>query len=489
MGGTVGRGVRSLGRGPAPFRGCEDRFTGYKVAHMSAESTSDKPIASYDDLLSLFHAAIKLPSAFRCGAEMEKFGVYDDGAPTPYEGERGVRALLEDLKSKGWKPDSETADGPLIALLRDGASITLEPGSQFELSGATLMHSHEICAEFRSHMAEITPFSERDPKITWLGLGFHPFAKREDFTMVPKQRYGIMKEYLPTRGSMALDMMLRTATVQANYDFSSEADAMLKMRVALRLSPLTTALFANSPFLEGQPFGGKSYRAKVWLDVDNDRSGLVPSMWKKTSTFVDYVEWALDIPMFMFKRGGEKVANTGQTFRSFWKSGFSGHKPTFNDWKMHLNTLFPEVRLKNTIEVRGADSQGAPLACTLPALWTGILYDEQALKAADAMTADWTHDEVAASRKEVWQKGLGTKFRAGTYQPFAEKLIEIAEGGLERRAFMSASGKDERAHLARLKELVSKGESPADRLLDGITQVPDMTKAILERSNLAGPST
>lgn len=450
---------------------------------MSVEPSNDKPIGSYDDLLSIFHAAVKPVSEFRCGAEMEKCGVYEDGSVVPYEGERGVRALLESLVPFGWTPDAETEGGPLIALLRNGASVTLEPGSQLELSGAPLVHAHEICAEFRNHLTEIAPFSKQ-AKITWLGLGFHPFAKREDFTMVPKQRYGIMREYLPTRGSMALDMMLRTATVQANYDFSSEADAMLKMRVALKLSPLTTALFANSPFVEGQPFGGKSYRAKVWLDVDNDRSGLVPSLWKKNATFVDYVEWALDVPMFMFKRNGEKVVNTGQTFRSFWKSGFSGHKPTFSDWQTHLNTLFPEVRLKKTIEIRGADAQGANMACTLPALWTGILYDAKALAAADALTADWTHDEVSASRKEVWQKGLGAKFRAGTLVPMAEKLIEIAEGGLERRGFKSASGKDERAHLTRLKDLVSKGESPADRLLDGLAHIRDPRAAIIERCDL-----
>ena len=450
---------------------------------VTVETLSDKPITSYDDLLSLFHAAVKPASEHRVGAEMEKFGVYEDGRPVPYEGEAGVRAVLEVLAKNGWTPEAETEGGPLIALLRQGASVTLEPGSQLELSGAPLVHAHEICAEFRAHLAEIAPFSQ-EKKIHWLGLGFHPFAKREDYTMVPKQRYAIMREYLPTRGSMALDMMLRTATVQANYDYTSEADAMTKMRVALKLSPLTTAMFANSPFYEGQPFGGKSYRAKVWLDTDPDRSGLVPTLWKKNASFVDYVEWALDVPMFMFKRDGDKVVNTGQTFRSFWKSGYSGHKPTMSDWQTHLNTLFPEVRLKKTIEVRGADAQGARLACTLPALWTGILYDEKALAAADAMTADWTHDEVSASRKEVWQKGLGAKFRAGTLQPFAEKLIEIAEGGLERRGHLSPSGKDERAHLTRLKELVAAGKSPADVLLEGIEHHRDMRAEIIRRCDL-----
>jgi glutamate--cysteine ligase len=445
---------------------------------------SDKPITSYDELLSLFHEAVKPKAEYRVGAEMEKFGVFDDGSPLPYEGEKGVRAILEELAAtKGWAIERESDEGPIIALLRDGASVTLEPGSQLELSGAPLEHAHQICAEFRAHLAEIAPFSQR-AGVRWLGLGFHPFAKREDYTMVPKQRYAIMREYLPTRGNFALDMMLRTATVQANYDYSSEDDAMTKMRVALKLSPLTTALFANSPFYEGKPFGGKSYRAKVWLDTDNDRSGLVPTLWKKTAKFVDYVEWALDVPMFMFKRNGQKVANTGQSFRSFFKSGFSGHRPTMSDWQTHLNTLFPEVRLKKTIEVRGADAQGRKMACTLPALWTGILYDEKALAEADAMTADWTYDEVNATRKEVWQKGLGARFRVGTLQPMAEKLVTIAEGGLERRAFMSPAGKDERVHLARLKELVASGLSPADRLLEGLDKVADPRAEIIARADL-----
>lgn len=452
---------------------------------VSLESKSDKPLTTYDELLSLFHDAIKPAEQFRCGAEMEKFGVFADGRHVPYDGDDGVLSILNELaRDKGWAAEREAEGGPIIALLRDGASITLEPGSQLELSGAPLVHAHQICAELSGHLAEIEPFSKRHG-IRWLGLGFHPFARREDFAMVPKQRYAIMREYLPTRGSLALDMMLRTSTVQANFDYASEEDAMTKMRVALRLAPLTTALFANSPFYEGKPFGGKSYRAKVWLDTDPDRSGLVPTLWKKHAKFVDYVEWALDVPMFMFKRDGAKVVNTGQTFRSFWKSGFSGHKATFTDWQTHLNTLFPEVRLKKTIEIRGADAQGAKLACALPALWTGILYDHEALAEADAMTADWTLDEVSQTRKEIWEKGLGARFRAGTLQPHAERLLEIAEGGLERRAYLSAAGKDERVHLARLKELVAKGQTPADSLLEGLDVGTDLTAEIIRRTDLA----
>jgi glutamate--cysteine ligase len=451
---------------------------------VTADSLSDKPIASYDELLSLFHAAVKPREAFRVGAEMEKFGVYESGDPVPYDGERGVFAIMQELAANdGWAAERETPDGPIIALLRDGASITLEPGSQFELSGAPLADCHAICAEFAQHLAEIRPYSER-AGITWLGVGFHPFSRRDQYTMVPKQRYGIMREYLPTRGGLALDMMLRTSTVQANFDYLSEDDAMAKMRVGLKLAPLTTALFANSPFYEGKPFGGKSYRAKVWLDTDADRSGLVAPLWKKNAKFVDYVEWALDVPMFMFKRDGKKIANTGQSFRSFFKSGYQGHKPTLNDWQTHLNTLFPEVRLKKTIEVRGADAQGARLACALPALWTGIYYDAKALSEAEALTADWTFDEVSHSRKEVWQKGLQARFRAGTLQPLAEKILEIAKGGLERRAVMSPSGKDERVHLARLEELVQNGHTPADKLLEGIEHLRDPRPTIIARTNL-----
>ncbi len=453
---------------------------------VSAEIQSETPLASSDELLTLFHESIKPREQFRIGAEMEKFGVFADGTPIQYDGDRGVLALMKELAAtKGWVAEGESEGGPILALLRDGASITLEPGSQFELSGAPLVHNHQICAEFRAHLAELRPFSER-VGVTWLGLGFHPFARRDQFTMVPKQRYPVMREYLPTRGKLALDMMLRTSTVQANYDYSSEADAMRKMRVGLALTAVTTAMFANSPFYEGKPFGGKSYRARVWLEVDPDRSGLVPNLWKKDAGFADYVEWALDIPMFMFKRNGQKVSNTGQTFRSFMKSGFQGHRATASDWQTHLNTLFPEVRLKKTIEVRGADAQGARLACALPALYTGIFYDDKALSEAEALTADFTFAEVEAARTQVWEKGLGASFRGATLQPLAERVLEIAEGGLARRAQLSSAGKDERVHLVRLKELVAKGQTPADALLEGLEKVGegDLTREIIKRADL-----
>lgn len=445
----------------------------------------EPPIGEYDELLRIFEKAEKPRDRWRIGAEMEKPGVdATTGEVLAYEGERSVTAVLDEfVRAHGWAPHSEYAGGPRIALLRDRASITLEPGGQLELSGAPLADIHEVCSEFRGHMHELRDISEK-LHVRWLGVGFHPFARREDLPWVPKDRYKIMREYLPTRGAHAVDMMLRTCTVQANYDFDSEADAMLKMRVALRLAPLTTAMFANSPWLEGAAHGGLSYRARVWLDVDPDRSGLLPTLWKADARYRDYVEWALDVPMFLFKRGKTIFPNTGQTFRSFWKDGFEGQHPTHSDWQMHLNTLFPEVRLKNTIEVRGADAQCARLGCALPALWTGLFYDATALAAADAMTADWQHDEVAALRTSVWRTGLAATFRGEPLAKLAERLVEISEGGLERRGCRTAAGNDERVHLKALKALVLSGQTPADKLLTTMRAATDARGQILRLTDI-----
>ncbi len=445
----------------------------------------DAVLTSEEQLLRVFHDAEKPKHLHRVGAEMEKFGVDRvTGAPIHFDGERGVSRFLAMLaEDHGWAPESEAPGAPVISLTRAGASITLEPGSQLELSGAPLEHAHQICAEFRGHLAEIAPLSER-LGLRWLGLGFHPFARRSDLDFIPKQRYAIMREYLPRRGALALDMMLRTSTVQANFDYVDEADAMRKMQLSLRVQPLVTAMFGNAPFYEGGLFGGKSYRAKVWLEVDPDRSGLVPGLWKKDAGYKDYVAWALGVPMFMFKRDGKPVVNTGQSFGSFLEDGFEGHHARYSDWVTHLNTLFPEVRLKKTIEVRGADAQGAKMACALPALFTGILYDARALDDALALTESWTLDEVTALRQHVWRDGLASPFRGGTLAPIAEKVMDIAKGGLERRKYLSTAGRDERVHLARLEELVAHGRCPADLLTEGLAPGKDLTQAILERADL-----
>jgi glutamate--cysteine ligase len=445
-----------------------------------------EPIRRRDDLLRPFVEACKPRTDWRIGPEVEKAGIFDaTRMPIPYEGEKSIARILQELAEKrGWTPEREHEGAPVIALARGGASVTLEPGAQLELSGSQCESIHQVSAELRDHMRDIGPIS-RALGITWLGIGFQPFARREDYGWVPKQRYGIMREYLPTRGGHALDMMLRTCTVQGNFDYDSEADAMRKMRVALALAPATTAMFANSPWKEGKPHGGLTYRGRVWLDVDPDRTGLVPSLWKHDAGFGDYVEWALDVPMFLFKRDGHKVVNTGQTFRSFWKSGFEGHHPTMEDWKTHLNTLFPEVRLKKTIEIRGADAQSTEMKAALPAVWTGILYDARALAEAEALVTGWTHDEVAELRTHAWKEGLRAPFRGRPLAEVAERVVEIAEGGLQRRARLDASGRDERIYLAPLRALVAQGRTPADVLLDGIDREPDLAAAIVKRTALA----
>lgn len=454
---------------------------------MAEPSTAtEQPIRSEEDLLLPFHEAIKPRSEFRIGAEAEKFGVdASTGAALPYEGERSVLSVLNALVERhAWHPDRETPGGPLIALLRHGASITLEPGGQLELSGAAFETIHQICSEFSGHLAELRDISD-ELNLTWLGVGFHPFAKQADLTWVPKGRYAIMRRYLPTKGAHGLDMMRRTATVQANFDYESEASAMRSLRVSLKLSPLVTAIFANSPFYEGELFGGRSYRAKAWLDVDPDRQGLLPSVLERGTKFTDYIAWALDVPMFLIKREGKVIENTGQTFRRFMKDGHEGHTPTQSDWLLHLNTLFPEVRLKKTIEVRGADSLPASLTCALPALWTGILYDPKALDEADELTRDWAFAELEASRPEIAERALGATFRGQKLSTFAERLLAIAEGGLERRARLNRNGKDERIHLKRLRALVEKGWSPADALADGLQNGDgDLRREILARARI-----
>jgi glutamate--cysteine ligase len=433
---------------------------------------------SYDDLLAPFHEAMKPREKWRVGAEAEKFGIYTTAqAALPYEGDKGVVGVLSALERRfGWKPITERDGGPLIALERDRASVTLEPGGQLELSGAPLEDIHAIFAETRTHLAELRDIC--DPLgIAWLGVGFHPFARQEDLPWVPKLRYSIMKEYLPQRGARALDMMRRTATVQANFDYESEEDAMRKLRVGLRLSPIVTAMFANSPFYEGRATGHRSERAKVWLAVDPDRQGLLPNLWNPKSGIRDYVEWALEAPMFLFKRNGKVVNNTGQAFRAFMADGFQGHRPDLHDWDMHLNTLFPEVRLKRTLEMRGGDSLPERLAPAIPALWTGILYDTKALAEAESFSESFTFDEMQALRPELAELGLGATFRGKPLAESAARVIAIAKGGLSRRKRLSKEGRDESVYLLALSTLVDHAKCPADDLMRDLPTDPQTLRA------------
>jgi glutamate--cysteine ligase len=442
-------------------------------------SDDQRLLRTSDDLLELFADAEKPAAEFRIGTEAEKFAVdSQSGAPLEYDGPRGVTRIFADFVKRGWQEERETPDGPVISLHRDQHSITLEPGSQFELSGAAVKTIHETRSELDEHLAELGPIS-KEMNLTWLGVGFHPLAKQSELGWVPKQRYAIMRDYLPTRGSGGHDMMRRTATVQANFDFSDEADALRKLVVCLKLAPLVNALGANSPFEEGKLSGYKSRRGLTWLNMDPDRSGLIPTLLRAPKpSYRDYVEWALDAGMFLFKRRGCAVHNTGQKFRDFMHNGYEGERATFGDWKLHLNTLFPEARLKSTLEVRSSDSLPLRLGCAVPALFTGILYDEQALSEADSFARELAVDALLRARPALVQRGLAAQVGDRPMQQLAERVLEIADGGLRRRARLNEHGEDERRHLQLLTSLVQSGKTPADALSEGLA--PDSTPSVAD---------
>ena len=448
-------------------------------------ATGEPPPLTQDDLLRPFVEAETPRHGWQVGTEAEKFGVFADGTPLPYEGPRSVQTVLDALVHRhGWAEMREVEGGEVVALRRGRASITLEPGGQLELSGSPLDTIHQTCAEFRGHMAELRAVSE-ELGVAWLGLGFHPFARQADLPWVPKLRYGVMREYLPTKGRYALDMMRRTATVQANFDFESEADAMTKLRVGVRLGPIVTAMFANSPWVEGEATGERSRRSRVWTSVDPDRTGLLPFLWRGDAGYRTYVEWALDAPMFMVKRAGQVVANTGQTFRDFMKNGFEGTRARYEDWESHLNTLFPETRLKRTLEVRQTDGQGTALLCALPALWKGVLYDPQALRAGEAMSAGFGHDELEGLRESVADQGLGASLAGRPLLEWARDLLELSEAGLGRLGHLNGAGDDERIHLAPLRALLARGQSPADALLAQLPNPRPDVEAIIAASRIS----
>ena len=443
------------------------------MAATSDSPLNDRPIRDLDELAETFRASEKPTDKFRIGAEAEKFAIKADGTPLRYEGADGVVGIFDELTDYGWEPEREAPEAPVISLRRGGASITLEPGSQLELSGAALPDLHQIEAEFHNHLRELGPISKK-LGLTWLGVGFHPLARQEDFDWVPKQRYAVMREYLPTRGPAAHDMMRRTATVQANYDYANEADAMKRLTLALKLSPILHAMLANSPFKEGKLAGTKSVRGEVWLNMDPSRSGLIPSLWAGGKfTYRHYVEWALDAGMFLFKRDGKVVANTGQTFRAFMRDGYEGHHATIADWKLHLQTLFPEARLTNTIEVRGCDSLPAYLSMAVPALFTGLLYDTRAADQAIDLLAPLTLEVVTRDRLALIRQGLTAPLGDKRAVDYAQALYDLASSGLSRRGRRNAQNEDERRFIKPLERLLSAAESPADDLTRDLP--PDAT--------------
>jgi glutamate--cysteine ligase len=430
-------------------------------------AASGAPITDKRQLVEYIAAGSKPASAWRIGTEHEKFAFQlDDLRPLPYEGPRGIGALLEGLTEFGWTRIEE--NGKVIALLRDGASVSLEPGGQFELSGAPLETIHQTCDELQSHLAECRAVGER-LGTGMLSLGFNPKWARADVSWMPKGRYKIMREYMPKRGSLGLDMMLRTCTVQVNLDFSSEADMVKKFRVSLALQPVATALFANSPFTEGKPNGFRSFRSHIWTDTDPDRCGVLPFVFEDGFGFERYVDWMLDVPMYFVYREGRYIDASGQSFRDFIAGRLParpGEIPLMSDWVDHMTTAFPEVRLKKFLEMRGADTGPARRLCALPALWVGLLYDQTALDAAWDLCRDWTAADHDQLRADVPRLALATPFRGETVRELAGRVLAIAEDGLKRRARRSGGGEDESVHLQPLMTIAESGRTAADDLLE-----------------------
>jgi glutamate--cysteine ligase, plant type len=438
---------------------------------MARDTSDETPIRSLEDLAGRLASGSKPKEAWRIGTEHEKFGFYlADHGPVPYEGPRGVKALLEGMERMlGWEPILDR--GRIIGLVdpTGGGAISLEPGGQFELSGAPLETLHQTCKETFAHLAQVREVA--DPLgIGFLGLGMSPQWSLSETPQMPKSRYDIMKAYMPKVGSRGLDMMFRTCTIQVNLDFSSEADMVKKMRVGIALQPVATALFANSPFTEGKPNGRLSERSEIWRDTDNARAGMIPFVFDDDFGFARYVEWALDVPMYFVKRGDTYHEATEITFRQFLDGGFEkrlpGVVPSIGDWDNHLSTLFPEVRLKRFLEMRGADGGPWRKICALPAFWVGLLYDEEALAAAGALVADWTTTEMQALRDAVPTTALSTPFRDGNLREIAREVVKISRGGLSRRARLNSGGFDETQYLDPVQETLASGKTPAETMLD-----------------------
>ena len=407
------------------------------------------------------------PAGWRIGTEHEKFGFrLDDVTPLSYGGPQGIRAVLEGMQRFGWSPVYEGDN--VIALVMEGQAITLEPGGQFELSGAPAANLHVTCAEVHTHLAQVKAVCD-ELGVAFVGVGFQPKWWREDIPIMPKRRYNIMRAYMPTRGGHGLDMMLRSGTVQVNLDFRDEADMITKMRVGLALQPVATALFANSPFTEGKPNGYLSYRSMVWTDTDPDRCGILPFVFEPGMGFERYAEHALDVPMYFVYRDGRYIDASGQSFRDFLDGrlpALPGERPTLSDWESHLTTLFPEVRLKRYIEMRGADSGPWDIICALPAFWVGLLYNSDVLDEAWQMVRDWTHEEHAFLRAEVPRRGLGAGFRGRTLLDIARDVLALARKGLGRRIVVDGAGKDETHFLDPLDVIAESGRTPAEGLLE-----------------------
>jgi glutamate--cysteine ligase len=433
---------------------------------MSIPQSAGGPISSRDDLVKYIASGAKPKKDWRIGTEHEKFCYsLKDYKPLPYGGKPGIRVLLEAMQRYGWRPIMEGDN--IIGLSQDNAALSLEPGGQFELSGAPLKNVHETCVEVNTHRQQVRVVCA-EIGAGCLGVGFAPTWTLAETPVMPKGRYAIMRAYMPKVGGYGLEMMFRTCTVQGNFDFSSEADMVKKFRVGIALQPVATALFANSPFREGIANSFLSYRSHIWTDVDNQRSGMLPFVFEDGFGFERYVDYALDVPMYFVYRDGKYLDVAGKSFRDFLNGRvpeLAGLTPMMSDWADHLTTLFPEVRLKRYLEVRGADGGTWRRICGLPALWAGIFYDQTALDAAWDMVKDWTAEEREALRAAVPKLAFKTPFRDTNVHTLARRMLEISLAGLKARAETDSAGETEEGFLQPLQELIDRGYTRAEELL------------------------
>ncbi len=437
---------------------------------MARDTTDQTPISSVQELTDYLAGGCRPAESFRIGTEHEKFAFFrDDHSPVPYFGEASISALLKGMQQKlSWEPIID--EGNIIGLAEANGmgAISIEPGGQFELSGAPLENLHETCKESNHHLATLREIAE-PMGIRFLGIGGSPLWTYDETPQMPKSRYAIMTRYMPKVGTQGLDMMYRTCTIQVNLDFSSEADMRQKMRVSMKLQSLATALFASSPFTEGKPNGLLSWRGDIWRDTDNRRSGVLPFAFKPDFGFNDYVEWALDVPMYFIVRDGKYRDCTHMTFREFMAGALKGEiaewQPNLGDWTNHLSTLFPDVRLKRFLEMRGADGGPWRRICALPAFWVGLLYDQTALDAADALTADWSVEDVIAMRDTVPAQGLKARIAGRDLLDVARDVVSISRQGLQARKRLNSEGQDESVFLNPLDEVLAKKSTLAEDLL------------------------
>jgi glutamate--cysteine ligase len=434
----------------------------------TASDGEDPPIESRDQLVAPLAAGEKPQESWRIGTEHEKlvFARGDKHAPS-YDEPHGIRDMLLALREYGWEPIEE--NGTVIAMKGTDGTVSLEPAGQLELSGAPLENLHQTCAETGRHLAQVKAIGERFG-VGFLGLGMWPDKTRAELPIMPKGRYDIMLRHMPRVGSLGLDMMLRTCTIQVNLDYASEADMVKKFRVGLALQPLATALFANSPFTEGKPNGYLSYRSHIWSDTDPHRTGMLPFVFEDGFGYERYVDYMLDVPMYFVFRDGRYIDAAGQSFRDFMQGklpALPGELPTESDWIDHLSTAFPEVRLKSFLEMRGADGGPWDRICALPAFWVGLLYDDAALDAAWDLVKHWSMEEREALRNAVPRLALDAPLPGGgKLGDIAGQVLDIAGVGLSARNRLDAGGENESGFLAPLQEIVASGKVPAQRLLD-----------------------